>query len=73
MTEAVELIPDPRIEPTMKLERAGRALGLGRSTSYELARSGEFPVPVIRVRNIYRVPTMGVLRALDLAPVAVGA
>ena len=36
---------------------AARALGLGRSTGYELARRGEFPCRVLRMGSSYRVPT----------------
>jgi len=39
------------------LVTAGRALGLGRTKSYELARSGEFPCRILRVGKTYLVPT----------------
>ena len=45
---------------------AARALGLGRSTAYELARRDEFPCPVLRVGGSYRVPTAGLLRVLGI-------
>jgi excisionase family DNA binding protein len=47
---------------------AARALGLGRSTAYELARRGEFPCPILRVGSSYRVPTAGLLRILGVEP-----
>lgn len=50
------------------LETAGRAVGLGRTKSYELARTGQFPVPVLRLGNAYRVATADVLALLGLAP-----
>jgi len=34
---------------TVPLVDAGRALGVGRTSSYESARAGTFPLPVIRV------------------------
>jgi predicted DNA-binding transcriptional regulator AlpA len=34
---------------TVDIGTAARALGLGRSTGYELARRGEFPCRVLRV------------------------
>lgn len=34
---------------------AGRALGLGRSMSYEMAQNGTFPVRVTRIGSLYRV------------------
>lgn len=46
---------------------AGRALNLGRSTTYELAQRGEFPVRLLRLGNQYRVPTADLLRYLGLA------
>lgn len=39
------------------LVTAGRVLGMGRTTAYEAARRGEFPVPVLRVGRRYRVVT----------------
>jgi predicted DNA-binding transcriptional regulator AlpA len=47
---------------------AARALGLGRSTGYELARRGEFPCRVLRVSRSYRVPTADLLRVLGITP-----
>jgi hypothetical protein len=47
---------------------AARALGLGRSTAYELARRDEFPCPVLRVGTSYRVPTAGLMRVLGVEP-----
>ena len=46
---------------------AGRALGIGRTKSYELARRREFPVPVLPVGNDkYRVARGALLRALHV-------
>jgi predicted DNA-binding transcriptional regulator AlpA len=45
---------------------ASRALGLGRSTGYELARRGEFPCRVLHVGSSYRVPTAELLRTLGI-------
>jgi predicted DNA-binding transcriptional regulator AlpA len=49
------------------LEAAG-ALGIGRTSAYNLARQGQFPCPLIRVGALYRVPTAGLLRLLALTP-----
>lgn len=46
------------------LVTAGKALGLGRTTSYQLARTGEFPCRVIRIGRRYRVPTPDLLSLL---------
>ncbi|WP_433252782.1 DNA-binding protein [Actinomadura nitritigenes] len=48
------------------LVTAGRALGMGRTKSYELARAGRFPCPVLRVGRSYLVPTAGLLTLLGL-------
>jgi len=48
---------------------AGRALGIGRTRAYELARAGQFPCPVIRAGTTWRVPVAGLLAILGL-PVA---
>jgi predicted DNA-binding transcriptional regulator AlpA len=45
---------------------AARALGLGRSTAYELARRDEFPCRVLRIGSSYRVPTSDLLRVLGI-------
>jgi len=49
------------------LTTAARALGLGRSTAYELARRREFPCRVLQVGSSYRVPTADLLRALGVS------
>ena len=52
----------------MDLVTAGRALGLGRTKSYELARAGAFPCRIIRVGKSYLVPTAELLTLLGLGP-----
>jgi excisionase family DNA binding protein len=47
---------------------AARALGLGRSTAYELARRDEFPCRVLRIGSSYRIPTADLLRVLGIDP-----
>jgi predicted DNA-binding transcriptional regulator AlpA len=47
---------------------AARALGLGRTTAYALARDGAFPCRVMRVGAVYRVPTAELLAVLGLHP-----
>ena len=48
------------------LRTAADIFGLGHATSYRLAAADEFPVPVIRVRGRYIVPTAPMLKALGL-------
>ncbi len=55
---------------TLSLPEAARLLGIGRTHAYTLAGHGEFPVPVIRLGRIVRVPTAPLLTLLGLpAPV----
>lgn len=50
---------------TVSVETAARAIGLGRTRAYQLARQGQFPCKVIRIGNCYRVPTAALLALLD--------
>lgn len=58
----------------VSLETAGRAFGIGRTKSHELARAGSFPVPVLTLGKTYRVPTAAILKLLgiDVAGADVG-
>ncbi|MEU0444424.1 hypothetical protein [Streptomyces tendae] len=49
------------------LETGNRALGLGRSKGYELAKRGQYPCKVLRLGNAYRVVTADLLALLGLA------
>lgn len=49
------------------LETGNRALGLGRSKGYELAKRGQYPWKVLRLGNAYRVVTTDLLALLGLA------
>jgi hypothetical protein len=55
-----------RATATVDLMTAARALGIGRTKAYELARHDEFPCPVIRVGEMYRIPTPGLLELLGV-------
>nr|BEK66629.1 hypothetical protein KPHV_38560 [Kitasatospora purpeofusca] len=52
------------------LDTANRAIGLGRSKGYELARRDAYPCRVLRLGKKYRVITADLLRLLgiDVAP-----
>ena len=56
-----------RASATVDLMTAARALGLGRTKAYELARRDEFPCRVIRIGDTYRIPTPGLLELLGVA------
>lgn len=45
---------------------AGRAYGMGRSKSYDLAKQGEFPCRVLKIGNAYRVTRADLLRSLGV-------
>jgi hypothetical protein len=48
------------------LVSAGKALGMGRTRSYELAQAGTFPCPVLWIDRTYQVPTAGLLTVLGM-------
>lgn len=50
----------------MDLETAGCAWGIGRTSSYQLARADEFPCPVHRLGRYYRVRKADLMAALGL-------
>ena len=56
-----------RASATVDLMTAARALGLGRTKAYELARRDQFPCRVIRIGDTYRIPTPGLLELLGVA------
>lgn len=64
MTRA-ELLALPAV---IDVTTAARALGLGRSTAYDLARRGKFPCRVLHMGSSYRVPTAELLRVLGIEP-----
>jgi hypothetical protein len=56
-----------RLPAATDVVTAGRALGIGRTASYELAGAGRFPCRVIRAGKSYRVPTAGLLTLLGMS------
>jgi hypothetical protein len=50
----------------ISLDAANRALSIGRSTGYTLAKRGQYPVKVLRLGNAYRVITADLLRVLSI-------
>lgn len=56
-----------RALPVMvKLDDSNRALNIGRTTGYTLALTDDYPVPVHRVGNQYRVARADLLRFLGI-------
>nr|WP_228775091.1 helix-turn-helix domain-containing protein [Streptomyces sp. NRRL B-1677] len=56
------------LPPVIDLETAGRALGLKRSTTYDLAKRGELPVRTLRLGRARRVVSAELLQILGVAP-----
>ncbi|GAA1094676.1 hypothetical protein GCM10009663_42610 [Kitasatospora arboriphila] len=54
------------------LDTANRAIGLGRSKGYELARRDAYPCRVLRLGKKYRVITADLLRLLGIDATAGG-
>lgn len=57
---------------TTDIVTAGAVLGIGRSTAYQLARDGRFPVPVTRVGRRFVVGVPHLLRVIGAADGATG-
>ena len=68
----MSMIPDPKTRPVMTAEEAFAELGIDRSTGYRAIRDGTFPLPVVRVGRLIRVPTVAVRRLLQLDSPAAG-
>ncbi len=46
---------------------AAAVLGIGRTTAYELVRTGRWPTPVLRLGRRFRVPTAALRELLGLS------
>lgn len=60
------MVPDPVVQPCLSADEAFAQLGVDRTTGYRAIRDGTFPVPVIRVGRLIRVPTAALRRVLGL-------
>ncbi|MBB5940437.1 hypothetical protein [Streptomyces zagrosensis] len=58
-----ELLALPAV---IDLDTSNKALMVGRSTGYGLAKHGEYPVKVLRLGNAYRVVTADLLKLLGV-------
>jgi len=67
---AQENLPDPRVEPTLTVERAGQVMGMGRAAAYAAVQRGE--IPALRFGRRIVVPTAKLLEILGLGGVAAG-
>ncbi|MFI6626458.1 integrase [Streptomyces sp. NPDC050528] len=50
------------------LDTANRALTIGRSTGYALAKRDQYPVAVLKLGNAYRVVTSELHQLLGIVP-----
>jgi predicted DNA-binding transcriptional regulator AlpA len=62
---SVTVIPDPSVRPCLTADEAFAELDIDRTTGYRAIKEGTFPVPVIRVGRLIRVPTAALRRLLD--------
>ena len=51
------------------LTTAARAVGIGRTTAYEMVRAGRWPTPVLHIGSRIKVPTAPLLDLLGLSTV----
>lgn len=57
---------------TVDLLTTARALGIGRTTAYEMAREGTYPIPLYNVGQRYRAMRADLLAVLGIADVVSG-
>lgn len=60
------MLPDPTERAVISAEEAFTELGIDRTTGYRSIREGTFPVEVVRVGRVIRVPTGALRRVLNL-------
>lgn len=58
-----ELLALPAV---VDIPTAAEVLGVGRSSAYELVRTGDWPTPVLRFGRLIRVPTAPLLTLLGV-------
>jgi excisionase family DNA binding protein len=56
-----------RLPVVVDLVTAAAVLGIGRTTAYEMVRTGRWPTPVLRLGNRIRVPTAALRELLTLS------
>jgi hypothetical protein len=65
-SEATSLVPLPDERPLLDLLDAAAPLEIGRTTAYDMAQRGEFPVEVLRIGGRYKVRTAELRKYLGL-------
>jgi excisionase family DNA binding protein len=56
-----------QLPAVVDLVTAAGVLGIGRTTAYEMVRTGRWPTPVLRLGNRIRVPTAALRTLLSLS------
>ena len=56
------VLPDPTVEPTVSVERAGAIFGISRASAYGAVHDGS--IPSIRLGRRLVVPSAAILRML---------
>ena len=59
------MLPNPVDRPVISADEAFEHLGVDRTTGYRAIKEGRFPLPVIRVGRLIRVPTAPLWRLLN--------
>jgi excisionase family DNA binding protein len=60
------MIPEARRRPTLTADEAFEHLGIDRTTGYRAIRDGTFPLPIVRVGRLIRIPTAALRRLLQV-------
>lgn len=53
---------------TVDVGTASSFLGIGRTSAYRLAKEGNFPLPLLKLGNSYKIKTIDLARMLGVAP-----
>lgn len=56
------------LPPVVDLATAASLLNIGRTTAYELVRTGAWPTPVLRLGNRIRIPAAPLLQLVGIEP-----
>ncbi|MGA5304563.1 DNA-binding protein [Nucisporomicrobium flavum] len=73
MSKEVWSVDDVRaLGATTDIVTAGSVLGIGRTTAYHLARTGQFPVPVTRAGRRFIVGVPHLLHAIGATATPTG-
>lgn len=66
MSARTTLAQAAKLPASLSLIEAAALLGIGRTHAYNLEAAGQFPVPVLHLGRVIRVPTAPLLQLLGL-------